>query len=401
MAGNEARKIRGAKIAKAQDFTERGDGLWLVNSQSHGGKWLVDYTGERPTCSCPDYESRSAFCKHIFAIEIHEQRLTMPDHDGQPEKRKTYRQDWSAYNAAQVNEGEHFTQLLHGLCQGIVMPAQTGRGRPRTPKADVVFSLVMKVYTGMSGRRAASTLRSYAEQGLTSKVVSYNSLSDYMKDPSLTPLLRELVRESASPLASVERDIAIDSTGFGTSSYDRWYDQKWGRNKKKRRFVKAHAACGVNTHVCTDLIISPAGDATQLVPLLDGTRVRFTVEEVSADKAYSSKANLAAIDAAGAVPYIPFKEGTKGKKGPAAWKKIYYYFRFKEDAFMEHYHKRSNVETLFSMVKGKFGGSVLSKSGVGQTNEVYCKFLCHNIVVLVSAIYELGLEPEFWQGEVA
>ena len=29
--------------------------------------------------------------------------------------------------------------------------------------------------------------------------------------------------------------------------------------------------------------------------------------------------------------------------------------------FMEHYHMRSNVESAFSMVKGKFGDSVRSK----------------------------------------
>lgn len=395
----EARQIRGAKIAKAQAFERRGNGLWLVNSQSHGGKWLVDYSGGQPTCTCPDYEGRSAFCKHIFAIEIHEQRLTMPNaDDGQPSKKKTYRQDWPNYNAAQVNEGEHFGQLLHGLCQGIVMAEQTGPGRPRAPLSDVVFSLVMKVYTGMSGRRASSTLRGYAERGLTDTTISYNSLSDYMSDETLTPLLRKLVQESAAPLAAVESQIAIDSTGFGTQNYDRWYDEKWGKNKSKRRFVKAHAAIGTKTHVCTDLIVDSGGDAPQLVPLLEGTMVRFTVEEVSADKAYLSKANVAAIDAAGAVPYIPFKEGTSGKKGPRAWKKMYHYFLFKQDDFMAHYHRRSNVETAFAMVKQKFGSSVRAKSDAGMANEVYCKMLCHNIAVLVSAIYELNLKPEFWDG---
>ncbi len=25
------------------------------------------------------------------------------------------------------------------------------------------------------------------------------------------------------------------------------------------------------------------------------------------------------------------------------------------------------------------------------------KFLCHNIVVLIQSVYELGIEPAFWQ----
>lgn len=74
---------------------------------------------------------------------------------------------------------------------------------------------------------------------------------------------------------------------------------------------------------------------------------------------------------------------------------MYYYFMYQRETFLEHYHKRSNVESVFSMVKGKFGDSVRSKSDVGQINEVLCKVLCHNICVLVQAIHELGIEPTF------
>ncbi len=66
---------------------------------------------------------------------------------------------------------------------------------------------------------------------------------------------------------------------------------------------------------------------------------------------------------------------------------------------MVHYHKRSNVETAFSMIKAKFGASVRAKTPTTQVNEVLCKVLCHNICVLIQSIYELGLEPTFWVGE--
>lgn len=60
--------------------------------------------------------------------------------------------------------------------------------------------------------------------------------------------------------------------------------------------------------------------------------------------------------------------------------------------FMEHYHMRSNIESAFSMIKGKFGDSVKSKSDTGQVNEALCKVLCHNIYVLIHA---LDIEPNF------
>jgi hypothetical protein len=62
---------------------------------------------------------------------------------------------------------------------------------------------------------------------------------------------------------------------------------------------------------------------------------------------------------------------------------------------LAHCHKRSNVETVFSMIKGKFGDAFRSKSDIGQLNEVLCKVLCHNLCVIIQAIHELGIEPKF------
>ena len=50
---------------------------------------------------------------------------------------------------------------------------------------------------------------------------------------------------------------------------------------------------------------------------------------------------------------------------------------------MAHYHRRSNIETAYSMIKGKFCSSLRSKSDTGQINEALCKVLAHNICVLV------------------
>ena len=50
------------------------------------------------------------------------------------------------------------------------------------------------------------------------------------------------------------------------------------------------------------------------------------------------------------------------------------------------------------MLKAKFGDSVRSKTDTAMKNEVLVKIVCHNIVVLVSAMYELGLDPTFWAG---
>jgi hypothetical protein len=63
---------------------------------------------------------------------------------------------------------------------------------------------------------------------------------------------------------------------------------------------------------------------------------------------------------------------------------------------MRRYHRGSNVETTFSLLKAKFCERLRSKSVTGQVNEVLCKILCHNVCCLIQSIYELGVEPTFW-----
>ena len=67
----------------------------------------------------------------------------------------------------------------------------------------------------------------------------------------------------------------------------------------------------------------------------------------------------------------------------------------KREEYIHHYHKRSNIETAYSMIKGKFGSHSRSKSDTGQINEALCKVLAHNICVLRQATHELGIEPIF------
>jgi hypothetical protein len=61
---------------------------------------------------------------------------------------------------------------------------------------------------------------------------------------------------------------------------------------------------------------------------------------------------------------------------------MYHLFAYERGAFMNHCHKRSNIETAFSMIKGRFGSALRSKSDTGQINEVLCKVLAHNTVCL-------------------
>jgi len=394
---------RGIMIAES-NTVERNKLGWKVPSQSGDGTYVVNIDDGEPFCTCQHFEMTHKKCQHIYAIEFIEQRKKRPDGTEVITKamRVTYTQNWPIYNEVQTHEQERFAELLSELCKGIVQPEQKGAGRRNHLLSDVIMGATCKVYSTVSGRRAMPDLRELQTKGLVTKAPSYNSIFDYLENPALTQLLKSLIEESASPLRAIETDFAVDSSGFATNTYNRWFDHKWGKVRSELKWIKTHLMCGVKTHIVTSVEATPTetADAPQLPELVQTTAKTFAISEVSADKAYSSRRCLRAINAVNAIPYIPFKSYSRGSQGAkpfdGLWYRMWHFYSFNRDAFLQHYHKRSNAETVYSMIKTKFGGSVRSKSPVAQVNEVLCKILCHNICVLIQSIYELRVEATFW-----
>ncbi len=397
----DARQARGLALvqSKRAKIKHVAGSRWLVPSQTEpSGGYVVDV--EQNSCTCPDHEDRGVKCKHLWAIMILRAEVELPDGTMLvTEKRITYSQpDWSAYHRAQCDEKHRVQLLLRGLCDGIAQPEQAG-GRPRLRLADVVYGATMKVYSTVSGRRADTDIRECEGKGLMTKAPSYNSVFRYLERPELAPLLKTLVHEAAAPLRAIEDTFATDSTGFATNTYARWFDEKYGGEKKCQRWLKAHAQVGTTVHVIASVEVteSTVGDALMLVPLLTSSVERgFTVKELAADKAYLSNEILTAVEAVGGVPYVPFKSNSRKTGKSDAWRRLWHTFEARNDEFLAHYHKRSNVESAFSAVKRKFGASVRAKTPAAQVNEVLLKCLCHNLSVLVHAIHELKIEPSFW-----
>jgi len=422
----DAREQRGLEIAAKSKLQQSGD-RWFVPSQSGHGKtfYTVKPDAAKPFCSCPDFELRQLRCKHLFAVEYVIQREFTFNEETQTQTltetvtvKQTYKQEWSAYNKAQVNEKEKFVELLAELCKGIEEPEQN-MGRPRLPLADVVFASAFKVYSSLSGRRFMSDLRDAQDKGFLGRAAHYNSISRYLENDKLTPLLQSLIEQTSLPLTAIEQDFAVDSSGFSTCRFFQWVDAKY-TNKKlmtKRDWVKVHLICGVQTNIVTAVEISDrfANDSPFFKGLVETTGENFTMKEVSADKAYLSANNLQTVADRDAVPFIPFKvnssskpvqgkqrtidQRNKEKKKTELWKRMFHYYQFNQASFLKAYHKRSNVETTFSMIKAKFGDSLRSKTKTAQINEALCKVLCHNICCLIQSIFELGIEPAFWASE--
>ena len=211
------RQIKGLQIA-ATSKLKRKDNVWLVPSQVGQGEYTVNPNPEKLNCTCRDHEFTNDRCKHIFAVEYTIQREQTADGTTITTEtvkitRKTYTQNWPAYNAAQTEEKSRLQALLYELCRNLPEPEQR-RGRPRLSLADIIFASTFKIYSTVSGRRFQSDLQEARRRGFLSKMPSYNSVFRYLEAEALTPYLYQLIALSAQPLKTIEEDFALDSSGF-------------------------------------------------------------------------------------------------------------------------------------------------------------------------------------------
>lgn len=309
----------------------------------------------------------------------------------------SYAQNWSAYNAAQTNEKRHFLILLHELCQLINEPTQT-IGRPRLSLGDMIFSAVFKVYSTFPARRFRGDLLEAQAKGLISKVPHFNSLSHYFQMESLTPILTELIETSSLPLKPFEKHFAVDATGLSTCRYARWLDER-EMARARREWIKVHLVCGVKTNIVASVIITTkrANESPYFGRLVATAARNFKMTEVTGDKGYLAAENMRQALIQGVMPYFPFKSNSylHAREKSTFWKEMLYMYRYRQPEFREHYNRRNNVETTFSMIKAKFGDRLRSKSQRAQFNEALCKVLCHNLCVLIQSMYELNIDPQF------
>jgi transposase len=395
------REIKGKQIALTRTIKKLDDGF-AVQSQNSKKFYFVDNKG---VCNCPDCQSRQVKCKHSFAVQYFLQKVTIKKGGAitVQTKRLTYPQAWHAYNQAQNSEVNMFDKLLRDLVESINEPEpKQGAGRPNLSLREQLFCSTQKVYSQLSSRRAKSLFNNAKDKGFLGKAPHSNAVNKFFNRKDITPIFHKLIALSSAPLKSIETKFATDSSGFRTTKFSEYCNEKHNDKKRHHEWIKAHICTGTKTNIITSAIITPeyGADSPQFIPLAQTTADNgFNISEMLADKAYNSISNYNAIQELGGTAYIPYKSNTTalchtGNKA-RLWRKMFHYYQLNQEDFLNHYHARSNVESTMNMLKSKFGDSVKSKNWIAQQNEMLAKILCHNIVVVIHEMFELGIETKF------
>lgn len=400
-----SRQERGLRLlARGGTVAEGGDhrNFWVASEGGHY-RYHVIQENDRWTCECPDFLERQAPCKHIFAVQYQIGELPLPGSvAGRLVAPRPRRRDLRAWQKSQLEEGRLLPVFLRDLIDSLDEPPTDPhkRGQKGLPTKEKLFCALLKVYSLRSCRKSNTVLTGAAERGQLARVPSFHVSSKFLLKPESTPLLRELLVRSATPLAAIEEQFAVDSTGLRTTSFC-YYNTEVHAPSRKNVWMKIHTLIGVRTHVVVASVVTDGygADSPQFPELLRRAAASgFRLKEVSADKAYLSRENFAISDELGVVPFIPFKSNsTAVAKGTPLYHRMFHYFQMNREEFERHYHKRSNVESLYGSLKQTLGETIRSKRWHSRENEALSKIILHNIQVLIRQMFETGLVPDFVQ----
>jgi transposase len=183
-------------------------------------------------------------------------------------------------------------------------------------------------------------------------------------------LLRDVIHDGMS--------IAVDSTGVTLRHASTWFVARIGRHVKKKDHMKLHVIWNLDLSLIIDcrLTRGSRSDSPTFRLMLAPLR---KLGVVLGDKAYCCKKTITMIIERGGSPFLAFKKNVSGKgmnlwatqvrfaTGPLRW------------AWMNIYHQRSRIESVFSAVKRRYGSHLRATTLSSRRRELFLRVLAYNV----------------------
>ena len=212
-------------------------------------------------------------------------------------------------------------------------------------------------------------------------------------------LLEATVRLHMKRRRRVKRS-AIDSTGFECTPASGYYVRRrryvggpW-KTVVYHRFPKLGVVCDGDDHFILAYRTGrgPRPDVDEFQPLVAEALRIVRLSQLTADAGYDSEPNHRfARDDHGVRTIIPAKHGRPSDKSPTGRYRRLMKMRFDRPA----YRRRSQVETVISMIKRRQGAHVRGHSYHSQCRDLRLLALTHNVMILVfiKVFYRACQEP--------
>lgn len=183
--------------------------------------------------------------------------------------------------------------------------------------------------------------------------------------------------------------VAVDATGLELEKKSYYYrnitQDRFNHHRKTKRFMKLTIA--VNTDSQLIMNYNLRRDYKKCNEEFRKILSSLDVDYVLADKGYDSRQNRQfVVNKLKAIPIIPKKMYTN----------FYGYLNGGKKIDGKYYHQRSKAETVFSVIKRRYGSCLKARSFSAQKKEAICKLIAYNVdrATLFNFYYFLRMSAE-------
>lgn len=208
--------------------------------------------------------------------------------------------------------------------------------------------------------------------------------------------LREFNSFLIKDLLERKLNILIDASGIRIIGRSIWYSIRIKREIYRRDCDKVHLA------VCSDLLLILNWRITKWnrndSPIFKILLAPFRwLGIVIADLGYSSRSNHQFVADREGAAFIPFKNNATAKpKSHPAWKFAFNLWKMFKTIYKSIYNQRSKIETVFSVLKKRYGDQLFCMNKNMRRKEMALRFIAYNIKVFICWRYASEHQMNLW-----
>lgn len=289
-------------------------------------------------------------------------------------------------NSPHLNEEkEGFLEEMCKFLSSIDFGDIQTNGRPKVDLREVIKQLLIMSYNSMSYRRSISDLNILKNQGYIEKILSKSTVNDYSNKEEIVKTLQRLIQISALYFKDEEDTLIVDSTWFGEKMYvggaKNVHENKQGLINTR----KIHIGCLKSSKIIcyAKPTKGTAHDNPIFTEIVSNTAKIFNISYCLGDKGYLSRKNYLLCQNLEIEAYLDFKKNSRFKGGGSRiWKDQIKLWKNKPEVWKESYRYRVLIESLFSVIKKKFGSYLRSRNNTSKDVEMLLKCLVYNFTVI-------------------
>ena len=235
------------------------------------------------------------------------------------------------------------------------VPDHREPGRPKHNPVDEAKVVLMAQYFGLSNRVAQGYMLLFKEKLRLTSLFSYKTIERAYGELEVWQILEEVFELTNSSVADLEREFGPDGSGLATSCKQN-YETDRAKDQTHKGYEKIIVMVGLKYKLVSAFKFADkptAHDSLYFESLLADTARRYSrVDLVSGDSGFLSRVNCDLVVGVGGVPrFYPKKNSLLCSKGSRAWRVMLEELALDPQKWLLEYHRRSNVEGCFSVLK--------------------------------------------------